>query len=205
MKMNSFGKNMLLRTDTQDQLSSTEPFLVLLKDLLLSLLNIQEVNGHSGFHQDKLLLFQYQRNSLSTVKEYKSIFINKVSKLSQIDLITLQQRKSENLNYSNGTISWSQERKNKNMEQQTSEAETKRRQLEARESMRLLSSSDHYYHRNQANTKIYTKKHGILVISQLFMMNNQQYKSNNNKSSNKCKLNQKHKRSSKKNKSKNDI
>lgn len=137
----SHGKNTHSRTDIQDQLLFTEQSLVHLRDSLLFLLSIWEVNGLSGSLQDKLLQFQFQRNILIMLKEYNFIYINRASKLNLTDPTINQLRRSEILKLINGTMCWLLVKKNKSSELAISEVETTNCQV-ARELMKLPISLD---------------------------------------------------------------
>jgi hypothetical protein len=165
MKRSLYGRSIHSRTDIQDQSLFTELFLVHLRDSSPSLLNIWEESGHSGFHQDKQSLSQFQKSSLNTPREFKYIFINKVSKLSLTDQITPLLRKLERLNYHNGTISWLLEKKSKSSVPLILEAESKRL-LEAKELTRLLISSDHCYLKDLKYLSNYNLRPGLQQTSQ---------------------------------------
>lgn len=112
-KKSLLGKNSHLSTECKDQLLSTELFLDHLKDLLLSLLSIQEENGHSGSTLDKLSFALLLRNHIqNTAKRFNFIYTKKDLMLKLTNQVLPCQRKLEMPRLLNGALSLQLEMKN---------------------------------------------------------------------------------------------
>jgi hypothetical protein len=132
-------------------------------------LNIWAANGHSGSHPDKLLLYQFQRNILSMLKEYNYIFINKALKLKLIDQTIPLLRRSEILKLTNGTIVWLSEKRSKIWAQSILDQE-KVKWLETLELINVSNSSNLFFQINHLASSIYMLRLGQLKITHLVMI-----------------------------------